>query len=1000
MKLFDIIPANQVIFRLGAILTLTGLFALLLPLDGLDVRSFLPLHTALDTASMVIAVFIFSSSFYRLRNDTSVNQVFLSNVFLIVALLDFTHMLSYAGMLDFAGGGQEKTEDFWLTAQLFAALSLFAATLRFGNIELSRRRQNLFMATALIFALILCWAIIRFNPTLPALLDENGRYTTFKRTFEYAIAGLYIYSATVFLRHKAHSCAYDAGLMFASAAVLGIGEVLMATDDTFLDKASLLGHIYKVIGYYLLYQAILDHHIRLPFRQLAASEQRLRTSEGRYRLIVETASEGIWLIDRRSAILYANTALAKMLGLEDGGQLAGRNLFDFISEPDGVAAGLARLHHGKTEHLEVKLRRCDGAGHYAVLAVSPVFEDGEYVGALLMVTDIDKRHRADKLIAELYNRATNGFHSLDPDGMIVDINDTELGWLGYSRDEVVGRMSIKHLLTEEGFQTFLAYLPVLKTLGQFTNLNFEMVRKDGSTFPVLISATAITDDAGTYRKCRSVVLDMTERYAAQIKQRKSEERLLMLYNSIHDALYVLPFSLGGAPGKFMDVNENACRMLGYSRQELLARSIADIDDAHEGVSPAPYLERLFAGEKVCFEQIHVARNGRHIPVEITANAFILDGQPVIMALARDISERKRMETALRENEELFRNIFERAETGIVLSTPEGAFIRANPKFCRIVGYTEAELRGMTFRGITHPDDQEQEVTALRQLSQGAINHFTMDRRHIRKDGSLAWVNLTASAIRNDDGGINYLIWAVEDVTKRKQAKQQLRELSAHIQTVREEEKALIAREIHDELGGTLTALKIDLYWVSRKMPPVPEIEPLLERMESMSQLLDSAVGVTRRIITELRPTLLDDMGLLAALEWQASQFQKRTGIPCRVKCGEDRGSLDRQHSITLFRIFQETLTNISRHANASQVDVLFHHNEHAVKLAVQDNGCGMGDKTPAKNRYGIRGILERAASLGGVAHIYSQPGKGVTVTIILPLDNLNYVKDDDREFPD
>ncbi len=220
------------------------------------------------------------------------------------------------------------------------------------------------------------------------------------------------------------------------------------------------------------------------------------------------------------------------------------------------------------------------------------------------------------------------------------------------------------------------------------------------------------------------------------------------------------------------------------------------------------------------------------------------------------------------------------------------------------------------------------------------------------------------------------------------AERQLHDLSAHLQYVREEEKASIAREIHDDLGGTLTAIKMETYWLARGLSTGGEAAPLLERIESMSQLLDNAVGVTRRVITELRPTILDDLGLLAAIEWQAAQFRKRTGIECRVNCIEDRGNLDRQRSIALFRIFQEALTNVARHSGASRVEVEFHHSDEEVMLWIGDNGCGMpGGHVFAPDSYGLRGMFERVGQLGGKIRFDNRPGGGLYVAVVLPLAN-------------
>ena len=204
--------------------------------------------------------------------------------------------------------------------------------------------------------------------------------------------------------------------------------------------------------------------------------------------------------------------------------------------------------------------------------------------------------------------------------------------------------------------------------------------------------------------------------------------------------------------------------------------------------------------------------------------------------------------------------------------------------------------------------------------------------------------------------------------------------------VREEEKARIAREIHDELGGTLTALKMDSHWLSRKLPANEETAELIKRIASMSQSIDNAVSATRRIISDMRPTILDDLGLLAAIEWQAAEFHRHSGIECRVNCIEDEANLDKQYSIALFRILQEALTNVSRHAKASRVEIEFLHSEKEAILSVSDNGRGMtGNNIATSKSYGILGMTERVEQLGGKIIFSSPPGGGFSVTVTLPL---------------
>lgn len=220
----------------------------------------------------------------------------------------------------------------------------------------------------------------------------------------------------------------------------------------------------------------------------------------------------------------------------------------------------------------------------------------------------------------------------------------------------------------------------------------------------------------------------------------------------------------------------------------------------------------------------------------------------------------------------------------------------------------------------------------------------------------------------------------------KQAKQKLQDLSAHLQSVREEEKASMAREIHDDLGSTLTAMKMKVFRLKAVLSENKDGMPPLEEVESISELINDASGITRRIISGLRPAVLDDLGLLAAIEWQAGQFHKLNGIECRVNCIGDKGGLDQARSIALFRILQEALTNVARHSGASRVEIEYHHSDKEVVMSVIDNGRGLAaNRTDASIPYGILGMQERANQLGGTINFDTPPGGGLSVTVTLPL---------------
>ncbi|MDD5240686.1 MAG: PAS domain S-box protein [Sulfuricella sp.] len=860
------------------------LIALILPVTAvllsphhftIATASYLPLHSAMETFTVLAGMLVFTAGVNNSREKASVNLVLLSSAFLLVGLLGFAHMLSYPGMPDFVTPSDaEKSIYFGLMAQITAAFVLLAVAVLPWQREVGALLRVGYPVAALVLAGAVYWMILFRQPALPQMFDAatGTKPTPFKQGVEYLIVGLYTVAAAIFYRRKQAPQTYDADLLFAAAAVMGLSEFFFVTANIF-GTLNFFGHVYKLIAYYLLYAAVFTHAFRIPYRLLTQSEQCLRESEERYRLIVETSAEGIWLIDSYYTTIFANLRMAEMLGYTNAEQMVGHSLLDLMDERHkaSAASDMERHHQGVSEQHEFRLRRRNGEEFWARLSTSPIFQDGEYIGALAMVTDITESRRAAQKIADLkrrneliLNAAGEGICGLDEKGIITFANPAAAKMLGYQAEELPGLSlhDVSHHTRPDGSPYPAEECPVLSTLklGGCQHESDEFYwRRDGSRFPVKYTSTSIIE------------------------------------------------------------------------------------------------------------------NGR------------ISGAVVVFG---DITRKRQMEQTLRESEERFRNIFEHAEIGMMLTSPYGAFLRVNRKFCEIVGYSDDELVWMTFQEITHPEDLGQDIVHLEQVATGEIDTFAMEKRYVRKDGGLIWVNLTVSPIRNKDGSIKHFVAVAEDISGRKRVAQQLRDLSDHLQTVREEEKARIAREIHDDLGGTLTALKMDVYWLLRKLPANEEGTPLIERAELMSQLLDNAVGVTRRVITELRPTILDDLGLLAALEWQSAQFAKRTGIECRVACLADKGQLDKDRSIALFRIFQETLTNVARHAGASCVRVSFYHDDDAVSLRVSDDGCGLNQENRDNLfRYGIRGMVERARSLGGHIGFESPPGGGLTITALLPMNN-------------
>lgn len=221
--------------------------------------------------------------------------------------------------------------------------------------------------------------------------------------------------------------------------------------------------------------------------------------------------------------------------------------------------------------------------------------------------------------------------------------------------------------------------------------------------------------------------------------------------------------------------------------------------------------------------------------------------------------------------------------------------------------------------------------------------------------------------------------------KLRRSLDQLRALTNYLQYVREEERTRIAREVHDELGQALTGLKLDMSWLATRL--AKNAKPVQEKVKRMVAHIDTTIQTVRRIATELRPGILDSLGLVAAIEWQANEFHSRTGIPCHVTSNVPDTPWDQDFTTVIFRIFQETLTNIIRHAKATQVDVRLSQEDGTVYLVVHDNGRGISEDEIANTKsLGLVGMRERAMLIGGDVAIQGAPGAGTTVTLRAPVE--------------
>ncbi|MEN3364784.1 MAG: hypothetical protein V7606_2058 [Burkholderiales bacterium] len=482
-------------------------------------------------------------------------------------------------------------------------------------------------------------------------------------------------------------------------------------------------------------------------------------------------------------------------------------------------------------------------------------------------------------------------------------------------------------------------------------------------------------------------LHENERQSARIDIQPSMARYADLYDFAPVGYFML--DRGGA---ICEANLTAGNLLGMLRSELVGRQLQLFIDPESRPAFTAFLKKVFDGHAketrdVAF--LNADRKPLYAHIEATADK---SGKTCRLVML-DINERKQAELALVESEERFRVMADSAPVLIWITMPDNRFLWFNKVWLDFTGRTLEQEVGGGWTGGIHPDDLE-ECVEMHAAAFEAQQPFSTEYRLRAANGSYRHVLANGAPRFSPLGEFVGFIGSCTDITERKKieealqhSKQMLRHLVSYQERVREDERKRIAREIHDDLGQNLLALRLD---VSMLHTRTENAHPRLnKRVSAALDQIDATMKAVRSTINNLRPTVLD-LGLNAAIEWQVKDFERRTGIACELSMDEHDLDLDDTRATALFRILQESLTNVIRHAQASSVHIALHRKGNTVCMRVADNGIGIyPDCRRKSNSFGLVGIEERTSALGGDLVIDSDKDKGTALIISIPLQVAN-----------
>jgi PAS domain S-box-containing protein len=640
----------------------------------------------------------------------------------------------------------------------------------------------------------------------------------------------------------------------------------------------------------------------------------------------------------------------------------------------------------------------------------------------------EARDRMEVLLGQytdLYDFAPVGYFTLDTDSKIQLANLTGASLVGIARSRLVGQ-SFAMLVCAELRPAFQSFLKQVFASPSKQEGDFEVLGKD--QLPRIVKIRAQRSPDG--RQCSAVAVDITERTRGEEKVRVSEIRYRRLFEAAHDGVLLLD----PVTRKITDANPFMTTLLGYPHEQLVGKELFEIGLLRDEDASQEMIRNLKKAHQVRYEDLPLeSQGGRHQEVEVVANLYQENGHAVIQCNIRDITERKKAEVILHRNEVLFAALIEQAPMGVYVVDARFQLQQVNSAAMPIFSQF-SPLIGRDFAEITHTlwSKKVADMTEARfrhTLKTGEpfqAPEFTERRRDTGQKEVYEWQIQRITLPAGEFGVVCFF----NNITLRKEAEEtqrrldvlaatnrkleleivhrreveaslkqselelsqmlkQLRELSRKILLTQEEERKRISRELHDVIAQTLVGINVSLATLAQGGSGDPQT--LQKNIRRTQRQVEDSVDIVHRFAAELRPVVLDNLGLIPALEAYMKSFMADTGVRVTLQVFTGIEQVDETKRTVLYRIVQEALTNVARHARASRAKVSIQRLDGGgILMEITDDGCGFvvkeGAAVKATKRLGMLGMKERIEMIGGTFTLESTPGSGTTVSVAIPPD--------------